>query len=163
MEKARVLEFYKIDDQAYQSTCSAIELKNPATLTGVQLDQFDKVRGWLDSNEVKNFIEAKKRLKAEQEAAKKPAEIDADILKYAEPAAIANADAALETVLDALQDAQKQATEAVVGAFNARLIAGLKSPEFQKRLMQTSSRNSNIIEAEFTKVQENPVLPASQS
>jgi hypothetical protein len=67
MDKARVIEFYKIDDQGYQSTCTIIGLKNPPTLTGEQLDQFDRIRGWLDNKEVSNYQEAQERFRLEQE------------------------------------------------------------------------------------------------
>jgi tRNA isopentenyl-2-thiomethyl-A-37 hydroxylase MiaE len=67
MDKAKVLDFYKIEDQGYQSTCTVIGLKNPKTLTGEQLDHFDTVRLWLDNKEVRNFKEARERFRLELE------------------------------------------------------------------------------------------------
>jgi vacuolar-type H+-ATPase subunit H len=151
MEKARVLECYKIDDQAYQGTCTAIGLKNPGILTGEQLDQFDRVRGWLDQKEVKSFKEATERFKAEAEAKAKSkdavdlTELKADILKEAEPTGEANAKAALENVVSLVKDAQKTAAQftaqVLMGNFHKSFIEGLRSSEVQQQLRWDSKQN----------------------
>ena len=171
MEKARILEFYKLDEQAYQDTCSTIGLKNPKELSGAQLHEFDRIRGWLDAGEVKNFSDAKKRLKAEKEAKSTngidPAAMEADIIKQIKPAAKAKADAALASIAGAAENARQVAVQiasnAIVNEFVSHFISGLASPEFQQRFKGNSDKNRETIEAEFNEVQdEMPSLPPTQ-
>jgi hypothetical protein len=161
MDKTKVLDFYKVDDQDYKSTCTIIGLKNPTTLTGQQLDDFDRVRGWFEKKEVKNFNEARDRFKAEaiQQAAPQTEKVAQTFDTVTE----AKAEAALEAALNVLDTAAQTVPETVLNSFYAHLLKRAQSPEFQERLKQSSNGNAQAIEAEFTVESSAPALPASQS
>lgn len=158
MDKVRVLEFYKISEQTYQSTCSAIGLKNPALLTGEQLDHFDRVRGWLDNKEVKNFKEASDRFQSEVVQPK--AAPGADVSKKFEAITESKAATALETALNVLDTAEQTLQKTLLDSFYAQVLKRAQSPEFQERLRQSSQPNAQAIDAEYTV--ESPALPAPQ-
>lgn len=160
MEKARVQDFYKIDDQGYQSTCTVIGLKNPAVLTGEQLNHFDQVRGWLDNKEVKNFKEANDRFKAE--SVQKAAPQTDKVAQTFDTITEAKAEAALEAALNVLDTAAQTVPETVLNSFYSHLLKRAQSPEFQERLKQSSNGNAQAIEAEFTVESPAPALPASK-
>ena len=134
MEKARVLEIYNVDNQVYQSTCSVIGLKNPAALTGDELDQFDTVRGWLDKREALTFDEARTRFKAE--AAQKPKAAANDLLKSFELSAEVKADSAMDKILTVLQGAEAKVQKGALQAFYKRAAKIAQSPEYQEKLRQ---------------------------
>jgi tRNA isopentenyl-2-thiomethyl-A-37 hydroxylase MiaE len=159
MEKVRVQEFYKIDDQGYQGTCTAIGLKNPAVLTGEQLDHFDRVRGWFDRKEVKNFKEANDRFKAE--AVQMSAPPTDKVARTFDTITEAKATEALEAALNVLDTAAQTVPETVLNSFYGHLLKRAQSPEFQERLKQSSNGNAQAIEAEFTVENPAPALPAS--
>jgi vacuolar-type H+-ATPase subunit H len=163
MEKARVLEVFKVDDQAYQSTCSAIGLKNPAALIGTQLEQFDRVRNWLDSKEVKNFKEASDRFKAEAKATadKKPSAPTEEVVQAFDAVTEAKAEAAVETALNVVDDAAQSLEETLVVKFYGHVLKRFQSPEIQARLRQSRKDNSNTLEGEITV--DIPALPVPQS
>jgi hypothetical protein len=178
MEKARVLECYKVDDQAYQGTCTAIGLKNPNTLTGEQLDQFDRVRGWLDKKEVKNFKEATDRFKAEAEARAKAASVanlsatlntSAIAGSLHEPAA-AKAESTLQNGLDMLNDVDQHIQRSLIKPYLEAVYKQAQSPEFQEKYRK-ACEGETVVDADFfTEIlleiegesAATPALPASQ-
>jgi tRNA isopentenyl-2-thiomethyl-A-37 hydroxylase MiaE len=159
MEKARVQEFYKIDDQGYQSTCTVIGLKNPPVLTGEQLNHFDQVRVWLDNKEVKNFKEANDRFKAE--ALQQAAPPTDKVAQTFDTVTEAKAATALDAALNVLDSAEQTLKETLLNSFYGHVLKRAQSPEFQARLKQSSNGNAQAIEAEFTVENPAPALPAS--
>ena len=152
MEKAQVLEVYKIDDDTYQGTCTILELKNPNALTGAELNEFDKIRGWFDKQEVKSFGEAKKRFKVEAkaEAEKKPGAPSKEVVRAFDTVTEAKADTAVETALNVLDDAAQSLEEGLVANFYGNVLKRLLSPEIQARLKQSRRDTSIALEGEIT-------------
>lgn len=160
MDKAKVLDFYKVDDQDYKSTCTIIGLKNPTTLTGQQLDDFDRVRGWFEKKEVKNFNEARDRFKAEAiQQAVPPTD---KVAQTFDTVTEAKAATALDAALNVLESAEQTLKETLLNSFYGHVLKRAQSPEFQERLKQSSNGNAQAIEAEFTVESPAHALPASQ-
>jgi hypothetical protein len=177
MDKARVIDFYKIDDQAYQSTCTIIGLKNPATLTGEQLDHFDRVRGWFDNKDVKNFKEANDRFKAEAEARAKAtsvANLSATLNTSAiagslhEPAAV-KAESTLQNGLDMLNDVDQHIQRSLSKPYLQEVYKQAQSPEFQEKYRKACEGETVVDTDFFTEIlmeiegqsAATPALPAS--
>jgi hypothetical protein len=146
MDRAQILEFYKVDGYQYQGTCAVIGLENPVTLTGEQLDHFDRVRGWLDSREVHTFDEASDRFKAEAE--QKPKAVSDELLKSFTLSAQIKADSAMDEVLSVLQKAESKVQKKALQAFYARAAQIAQSPEYQEKLRQACE--GETIEADFS-------------
>jgi hypothetical protein len=66
VEKSKILKLFQVNDETYQKICTVIGLKNPSDLSGLSIDSFEKVKGWLDSKECANAKEAQVRFNAEQ-------------------------------------------------------------------------------------------------
>jgi hypothetical protein len=156
MEKARVLECYKIDDQAYQGTCTAIGLKNPDILTGGQLDHFDRVRGWLDKKEVKNFKEATERFKAEAGArakAESKANLSAALNNSSlesslhEPAVL-KAESTLQNGLDRLNEVDQHIQRSLITPYVREIYQQVQSPEFQEKYRK-ACEGETVVDADF--------------
>jgi hypothetical protein len=162
MDKARVIECYKIDEQVYQSTCTVLGLKNPKTLTGEQLNQFDMVRGWMDNKECSTFNEAKERFKKEQ--TNKPQDLAEEIVKGFSPISDGSADRTLEEISGILKQADSKVKQAVLQSFYRRVIEGSQSPEYQEKLRKACE--GEIIDADFFSMfaltATVPALPESQ-
>jgi hypothetical protein len=73
MEKSKILKFFEINDEIYQKTCAAIELKNPSELSEAEIKSFEKVQGWMSTKECSSYKEASDRFKAEK--ASQPSDI----------------------------------------------------------------------------------------
>lgn len=51
MEKSKILKLFEANDDTYQKVCAVMGLKNPPELSGVEIDDFEKIKGWLDRKE----------------------------------------------------------------------------------------------------------------
>jgi restriction endonuclease Mrr len=121
MKKARVQDFYEIDDQGYLSTCTVIGLKNPATLTGEQLDYFDTVRSWLDNKEVKNFKAAQERFRLEQEKESETREKIIEALETLDPIIKERANICLEELLSKVGSHEAELLQVALDAVSEHL------------------------------------------
>ena len=156
MDKAQILKGWEIDDPAYQGTCTAIGLKNPASLTGVQVDQFSLVRGWLQSGDCKNFREA--TAKYQNYIKSIPASNEGD-LQQSLSALERSAEQTLEEILLVIKSADGEAKAAALNVYKRRLMEIASSPEYQaklERLLQGEAANGFLPQTE-----KQAVLPAS--
>jgi hypothetical protein len=133
MDKAKVLEAYKLDDQAYQGTCTAIGLKNPDTLTGEQLDHFDTVRDWLDTKEVKNFKEATDRFKAQAAARLQDNKDSFGIVDILGDRIDQKARQGVEEVMGAISVSGEGVIESAMARYRKTFIEYATSPEIESK------------------------------
>ena len=152
MDKSRILEVFGVDDTTYQGTCTAIGLKNPATLTGVQLDHFEVVRGWLDKKECKNFKEATEAFKSWQAQTPTAAGLD-ELKSFVEFAA----DESMKRAAIQLKTLSEQDQAAIVQMYRQRQVE--QAPKYRAMFEQLAE--GQTVDADFLPSVPQPALPPS--
>jgi hypothetical protein len=158
MQKEKVLQVFEIDDAAYQGTCTAIGLKNPADLTGQQIDRFSTVRDWMMSGECKNFKAATEKMKeldlSQAQARPVSAALTAGFERLEKLA-----DKTLDEVIAMIQSEDAEAKRAALEVYRNRIVARINTPEYQAQI--EAAFNGETIDADFLPV-DRPGLPQSQ-
>ena len=150
MQKARVLEIYSINEQTYQSICSVLGIKPPAALSGAQLNQFDEIRGWMESGECKNYKEAKEKFKLLSEAEEEPSEMSPTIAAIVQNRAEAELNSALAELDSAAQKLRRQ----VVSAFYQHVAVRSQDADFLVKAQQAAPVEIAAIDIEVAALPE---------